>query len=151
MATCTTKINFRASLSCPSTIHLQVKQVRPITWRHSGRKPARCLPTYRATGKSLYSSPISTFRSPKCPRHGSVADDQQAPPQDGVSTVVAAVPTSTPELAEEVFYEGHGGSSLELALSLALTATLIFAPLTIASLGRRLWIKYKFTNKSEVL
>ena len=38
-----------------------------------------------------------------------------------------------------VYYEGHGGSSVELALSLALTATLIFAPLTIASIGRRFW------------
>ena len=50
---------------------------------------------------------------------------------------------------EVVFYEGHGGSGIEMAISLALTATLIFAPLTIASLGRRLWIKYKFTNKRE--
>lgn len=43
---------------------------------------------------------------------------------------------------EVVFYEGHGGSSVELALSLALTATLIFAPLTIASIGRRFWYVY---------
>lgn len=40
---------------------------------------------------------------------------------------------------------------MEFALSLALTATLIFAPLTIASIGRRLWIKYKFTNKRLVI
>ena len=45
--------------------------------------------------------------------------------------------------AEEVFLEGHGGSSVELALSLALAATLIFAPLTIASIGRRFWLKYR--------
>ena len=51
----------------------------------------------------------------------------------------------------KVFYEGDGGSPAELALSLALTATLIFAPLTIASVGRRLWIKYKFTNKRVII
>ena len=45
--------------------------------------------------------------------------------------------------AEEIFFEGHGGSSVELALSLALAATLIFAPLTIASIGRRFWLKYR--------
>jgi hypothetical protein len=51
----------------------------------------------------------------------------------------------------QVFYEGHGGSSVELALSLALTATLIFAPLTMASIGRRFWLKYKFTDKRIII
>ena len=72
--------------------------------------------------------------------------DPQAPVESSGKTSPAS-----PLLDDEevVFYEGHGGSGIEMALSLALTATLIFAPLTIASLGRRLWIKYKFTNKSE--
>ncbi len=40
---------------------------------------------------------------------------------------------------------------MELALSILLTATLIFAPLTMASIGRRFWIKYKFTNKRVII
>ncbi|GAX86610.1 hypothetical protein CEUSTIGMA_g14018.t1 [Chlamydomonas eustigma] len=51
----------------------------------------------------------------------------------------------------QVFMEGHLGSNVELLISMALTATLIFAPLTIASLGRRLWLNYKFTNKRFVI
>jgi hypothetical protein len=50
-----------------------------------------------------------------------------------------------------VFIEGHLGSNVELFISLALAATLIFAPLTIASIGRRLWLNYKFTNKRVVI
>ncbi len=50
---------------------------------------------------------------------------------------------STPE---EVFYEGPG-SNAELILSLVLLPTLFYAPLSIASIGRRLWIKFRFTNK----
>lgn len=49
-------------------------------------------------------------------------------------------------MPEEVFFEGSGANA-ELALSLVLATTLIYAPLTIASIGRRLWIKYRFTNK----
>ncbi|PSC75726.1 short-chain dehydrogenase [Micractinium conductrix] len=52
--------------------------------------------------------------------------------------------------AEETFYEGSG-SNAELALSLALGATLICLPLTIASIGRRLWVSYKFTNKRLIV
>jgi hypothetical protein len=51
---------------------------------------------------------------------------------------------------ETVFYEGSG-SNVELAISLLLSATLLFLPLTIASIGRRLWIKYRFTNKRVVV
>jgi hypothetical protein len=42
---------------------------------------------------------------------------------------------------EEVFYEGSGCSNVELAVSLLLgVVTLIYLPLTMASLGRRVWI-----------
>lgn len=43
---------------------------------------------------------------------------------------------------EVVFYEGSG-SNIELVLSILLSATLIYAPLTLASVGRRLWITIK--------
>lgn len=56
-----------------------------------------------------------------------------------------------PETPEEVFFEGNGGSNVELALSIVLSATLIYAPLTIASIGRRAWISYKFTNKRLIV
>jgi hypothetical protein len=51
---------------------------------------------------------------------------------------------------ETVFYEGSGAGA-ELALSLLLAATLIYIPLTIASIGKKLWIKYTFTNKRVVI
>lgn len=51
---------------------------------------------------------------------------------------------------EAVFYEGSGAGA-ELALSLLLAATLIYIPLTIASIGKKLWIKYTFTNKRVVI
>ncbi|GFR47158.1 hypothetical protein Agub_g8849 [Astrephomene gubernaculifera] len=47
---------------------------------------------------------------------------------------------------EEIFYEGPG-SNAELLISLLLLPTLFYAPLSIASIGRRLWITFKFTNK----
>ena len=39
------------------------------------------------------------------------------------------------------------GSNAELVVSLVLLPTLIYAPLSMASIGRRLWISFKFTNK----
>ncbi|PRW45014.1 leukotriene A-4 hydrolase isoform X1 isoform B [Chlorella sorokiniana] len=51
---------------------------------------------------------------------------------------------------ETVFYEGSGAPA-ELALSLLLGIFVITLPLTIASVGRRLWIKYKFTNKRLIV
>lgn len=49
-----------------------------------------------------------------------------------------------------VFLEGNG-SAAELVLSLALGITLVYLPLSLASLGRRLWVKYRFTNKRLVV
>jgi hypothetical protein len=51
---------------------------------------------------------------------------------------------------EDVFYEGRGAPA-ELIISLLLGATLIYLPLTAQSIGRRLWISYKFTNKRLVV
>ena len=49
-------------------------------------------------------------------------------------------------MPETVFYEGSGADA-ELAFSCVMGLTLIYAPLTIASIGRRLWVKFRFTNK----
>lgn len=51
---------------------------------------------------------------------------------------------------EEVFYEGRGAPA-ELIISLLLGATLLYLPLTAQSIGRRLWISYKFTNKRLIV
>ncbi|KAL4859558.1 hypothetical protein ACK3TF_000652 [Chlorella vulgaris] len=51
---------------------------------------------------------------------------------------------------ETTFYEGSG-SNAELLLSLVLGATLIYLPLTLASIGRRLWISYRFTDKRLIV
>lgn len=49
-----------------------------------------------------------------------------------------------------MLYEGSGANA-ELALSLLLGALIITLPLTIASVGRRLWIRYRFTNRRLVV
>lgn len=45
-------------------------------------------------------------------------------------------------MRQELFYEGSG-SNAELVLSLILAATLVYIPITIAIVGKRLWIKYR--------
>lgn len=65
---------------------------------------------------------------------------------DAEAAAATAAPSTSSDAAETVFYEGSG-SNAELALSVLLGFTLIYAPLTIASLGRRAWFKYRFTNK----
>ena len=47
------------------------------------------------------------------------------------------------EPEETVFYEGSGGAPAELALSILLGFTILYLPLTLASVGRRLWVSYK--------
>ncbi|KAG7671969.1 hypothetical protein NADE_000374 [Nannochloris sp. 'desiccata'] len=64
--------------------------------------------------------------------------------------VVDATATSNDYSAETIFYEGNG-SNAELALSLLLGATLVYLPLTMASLGRRLWMNYKFTDRRIIV
>lgn len=72
-------------------------------------------------------------------------------PVEAPAPVADKQETSTaPEEPEEVFYEGSG-SNAELVLSLALAPTLIYLPLTLASIGKKLWISYKFTNKRLVV
>lgn len=60
------------------------------------------------------------------------------------SAAVATQPVD--DVPEEVFYEGSG-SRAELLISLLLLPTLIYAPLSMVSIGRFLWIKMRFTNK----
>jgi len=67
----------------------------------------------------------------------------RAAAEDG-SPAVATVPAastpspaaSAPEEEEDIFYQGSG-SNVELGLSLMLGITLIYLPLTLASIGRR--------------
>eukprot|EP00775_Hariotina_reticulata_P012678 gene12678-12807_t len=66
-----------------------------------------------------------------------------APPPKNSTSSPAAVNDSIPE---QLYYEGSA-SNAELVISLLLAATLVYIPITIAVVGKRLWIKYKFTNK----
>lgn len=75
------------------------------------------------------------------------ATDDEAP------TTAEPVATSTaPDTAppETIFYEGSG-SNAELAINLLLAGTLLYIPLTLQSIGRRLWINYKFTNRRIIV
>ncbi|GIL44627.1 hypothetical protein Vafri_2151 [Volvox africanus] len=78
---------------------------------------------------------------------GIAASEPAAADVPAASTSRDAAADATPEV---VFYEGPG-SNAELVLSLVLLPTLIYAPLSIASIGRRLWISFKFTNKRLVI
>jgi hypothetical protein len=49
-------------------------------------------------------------------------------------------------IPEELFYEGSA-SNAELLINLLLAITLVYIPITISCVGKRLWIKYRFTNK----
>ena len=87
------------------------------------------------------------FRSPFMPPRAAVPGDASAAPPP---VPPAASLTDQAEGVEKIFYEGSG-SNVELALSVALGFTLIYLPLTLASIGRRLWISYRFTNKRVVV
>lgn len=54
------------------------------------------------------------------------------------------------EAGETVVYEGSGPPA-ELVISILLGATLVYLPLTIASIGRRLWQRTTFTDRRILL
>jgi len=95
-----------------------------------------CVPCLVA-GSALYAA-----------EQGEGAASSSAPQLDASRAKLSdSIPTALDaDAPEELYYEGSG-SPAELALSLLLGFTLIYAPLTMASIGRRLWIKYRFTNK----
>lgn len=45
-----------------------------------------------------------------------------------------------------MFYEGSA-TNAEVLINLLLAFTLVYIPITIAVVGKRLWITYRFTNK----
>lgn len=78
------------------------------------------------------------------------ANEDSAPSISDTRQPTPTLSVSSENTEEEVFYEGFG-SNAELAISMLLGATLVYLPLSLASLGRRLWISYKFTNKRIVV
>lgn len=97
------------------------------------------------------------------PPAATATDPTSAAPTDAAAPAVPAAPPAGPSastsssqtrtpaafndsIPEAVFYEGSAGNA-ELLVSLLLAATLVFIPLTIQVVGKRLWIKYVFTNK----
>ncbi|KAG1680135.1 hypothetical protein FOA52_000248 [Chlamydomonas sp. UWO 241] len=105
----------------------------------------------------MVAQPASILHCREAVRVGSSSEAGSAEPapapeasSPSPSTPQAPVATRAPP-GEVVYYEGSGGSNVELALSLALTATLIFAPLTMASIGLRFWLNYRFTNRRIVI
>lgn len=86
----------------------------------------------------------------------------QTPESDSSSTTSGsspAVPSTAPSssssrgpaafndsIPEQLYYEGSA-SNAELLISLLLAFTLVYIPITIAVVGKRLWITYRFTNK----
>lgn len=85
-------------------------------------------------------SHVQRQQASKSIRVSAAAEDPPA------TDIVQATQPDVADVPEEVFYEGSGAQA-ELVLSLLLGATLVYLPITVASLGRHLWVKYKFTNK----
>lgn len=69
------------------------------------------------------------------------AADEETASSSAASSLTGRLPIcADPDVPEETYYEGNGAAA-ELIVSLVLGLTLIYAPLTMASIGRRLWIK----------
>jgi hypothetical protein len=95
----------------------------------STRATRRAAPRAGARGAARTTvSGVTATRAPLRRRVAARAEPDAAP------SAAAAVTYAD----ESVFYEGSG-SPAELALSIALGFTLICLPLTLASIGRRLW------------
>ena len=73
--------------------------------------------------------------------------EENSPRPTETTTVAAPVIDTEPEV---VFYEGSG-SNAELAVSLGLAITIFYLPLTMSTIGRRLWMNYRFTNKRLIV
>ncbi|GBF94882.1 ribonuclease P [Raphidocelis subcapitata] len=90
-------------------------------------------------------------------------ENEQQQPADADADADAPAPAPAPAPAgrkaaeaedfsgEVTFFEGPGGADAELVLSLLLSATVVYLPLTMASIGRRLWINIKVTDKRIVV
>ena len=92
--------------------------------------PAPAAPTDAGAGTSSEAAPNVPAAAP-------------APSSSSSSRGPAAFNDSVPE---QLFYEGSA-SNAELLINLLLAFTLVYIPITIAVVGKRLWIKYRFTNK----
>jgi len=75
---------------------------------------------------------------------------KQAKSQTKVASAASAAPAAPAapmDFSDEVtYYEGKPATG-DLAVNIALGATLLWLPLTLASVGRYIYLKYKFTDK----
>lgn len=81
-------------------------------------------------------------------------DTEEGTSSPSVPRVPAAAPASSSSsssrgpaafndsIPEQLFYEGSA-SNAELLINLLLAFTLVYIPITIAVVGKRLWIKYR--------
>ncbi|KAG2450454.1 hypothetical protein HYH02_004956 [Chlamydomonas schloesseri] len=110
-----------------------------------------CVPASQLARSVVSASRLPLSRKSAAWQGATRATEETASPSPADTPAPApAVGTEVEATPEEVFYEGPG-SNAELAVSLILMPTLIYAPLSIASIGRRLWITFKFTNKRLVI
>lgn len=79
------------------------------------------------------------------------ADTEQGTSSQAVPSVPATAPSSSTSrgpaafndsVPEQVFYEGSA-SNAEVLINLLLAFTLVYIPITIAVVGKRLWITYR--------
>lgn len=83
---------------------------------------------------------------------GGVKAAKRVAAQTGKDTALeeAFAPADMDFSGETVIYEGQPAVG-DLVTNIALGFTLIWLPLTLASVGRYIWIKYKFTDKRIVV
>lgn len=69
--------------------------------------------------------------------------------KEGKDVALEEAYATTDFTGEEVYYEGPPAKG-DLITNVVLGATLLWLPLTLASVGRYTWLKYKFTSKRIV-
>lgn len=135
-----------AQILISSTRSMQVTATAPQSMQHQSHLSPITAHSRVCLGLAGDVAPTTSSSSSSTSANGS------APPGPQLLVMERRGPVQPLQLlpGETVFYEGSGAGA-ELALSLLLAATLIYIPLTIASIGKKLWIKYTFTNKRVVI
>ena len=102
--------------------------------------PARTRPPSRPASPSCGRPPAARARA------GQEAEAREKRAEGGTGTGSAASESADEWAGETVFYDGppHRG---DVAVNVALGTTLVWLPLTFASLGRALWVHYRVTSK----
>mmetsp|Transcript_18013 Transcript_18013/g.58821 ORF Transcript_18013/g.58821 Transcript_18013/m.58821 type:complete len:228 (-) Transcript_18013:53-736(-) len=146
-----TALSSRASCvvagSRSNRLSLRTRQPRQ-TWSRAAVASSDAAETEEAFEERLAKLARRDKRGAKKPveEAGAVASSAGFSTATATSAVAAAAAPVTDFSDEEVYFEGPPAAG-DLALNIALAITVLWLPLTLASVGRYAWLKYKITNK----